>query len=54
MKLVVSLTVDEEEVFKDLNLFHSATVQLYAPLFKGCSCEYWKSKISISTSKKRL
>ena len=32
MKLVVSLTVGEEEVLKDRNLFHLATVQLYTPL----------------------
>ena len=34
MKLVVSLTVGEEVVFKDPNLFHLTTVQLYTPLFK--------------------
>ena len=54
MKLVVSLTVGEEEVSKDLNLFHLATIELYTPLSKGCSCEYWKSRISMSKSKKRL
>ena len=34
MKLVVSLTVGEEVVLKDLNLFHLARVQLYTSLFK--------------------